>query len=193
MSPCCQAESSAAVLDVLEVQAAQDLRAEGGPVQLVAPAGLEDVAGSEQVWQRGAVLHGQQQRLQEGPVVLLREELVQAGQELPDQLLFFLLGFRLRDVDRAGIVQRALVLLAGLRRQRRPVVVLGRDRPGAGAAASDLRSPGGRAGCGPCRDIVREREALLHFLAPCAGLAVAMSAQVLAPSAPMCGADQVGR
>ena len=60
----------AAVLDVLEVEAAQDLGAVGRPVELVAAAGLVDVAGVGAGLALRAVLHGEQQRLQEGPVVL---------------------------------------------------------------------------------------------------------------------------
>ena len=92
MSPCCQRREQPAVLDVLEVEPAQRPRSGRSAGRARSAAGLEDVAGVRAglALARSAPCVSTQ-RLQKRPVVLRREELVQPGEELPDELLFLFL------------------------------------------------------------------------------------------------------
>ena len=105
----------AAAPHVLEIQAAHDLGAKRGAVQLVVPAGCENMAGIRAGLTPGAMLHGQKQRLQEGPVILARKELVEARKEFADQLAFLVGALRPRKTQGAGVVKSAFVALASLR------------------------------------------------------------------------------
>jgi hypothetical protein len=63
------------------------------------------------------VLHRHEEGLEERPVVLRREELPHAAEELVDQAFLLLLGRRLREAQGDRVIQ-ANVLLAGLVRKR---------------------------------------------------------------------------
>jgi hypothetical protein len=63
------------------------------------------------------VLHRHEEGLEERPVVLRREELPHAVEELVDQAFLLLLGRRLREVQGDRVIQ-TLVLLSGLVRKR---------------------------------------------------------------------------
>ena len=184
----------AAVLDELEVQPAHQLRPVGRPVELVAPARLEDMARLGARLALRAVLHAEHERLEEGPVVLGREELLEPREELGDERVLLLLGRGLRHAHRAGVVQRALVLLGGLRRQRRPPVlarrVVERGRQRHQVFVLDVnQGPAvptphvGKPGLGLVR----------HRFAPSVGFVVTTSAHVRTPSAVTCFAAHVGR
>jgi len=170
-----ESRHQAAVLDVLEVEPPHDLGAVGRPVEFIVPAGLVNVAG-----------------LRAGPVVLFDEKLLQPGEEFPDQLAFLLLALRLGDIDSAGVIERAFVLLARFLGEGLPVAVLGRgvergrQRHQFFVGKMDQRLP-------VLPGHVIDFYALAHFCCPPAvGLVVAMSAHDFVPLAAMWGADQCG-
>ncbi len=113
----------AAAFDEFEIETAQDLGTIRRTVEFVASAGLENMARFRARLAAGAVLHGEQQRLQKGPVVLLGEELLEAGQEFANQLFLFFRRFGLRQIQRAGVVQAALVFVFCLLRKSVPGMV----------------------------------------------------------------------
>ena len=90
--------------------ATHQVGAEERPVDLRPAAGLEDRASVRAGVALDAVLHGEQKRLEEGPVVLLGKELLQAAEELLDQLLLLLLGLRLGNAHADDAVQGVLGL-----------------------------------------------------------------------------------
>ena len=96
----------APVLNVLEVEAAQDLGTVSGPVDLLAAAAGEDVAGLRAGLAADAVLDGDQERAKEGPVVLAAEEFFEAAAEGVDQGALLLGRFRLRQGE-GGVAVRA--------------------------------------------------------------------------------------
>ena len=84
------------LLDVLADDPAQDLRPHGRPVDVLPAAGDIDRAGVGADLALHAVFQGVDQGLEKRPVVLRREELLQAGQKLVDEglLLFRALAFQ---------------------------------------------------------------------------------------------------
>jgi hypothetical protein len=99
---------------MLEVEAAQNFRTERRPVEFVVTAGFEDVAGFRAGLAAGAMLHGEQQWLEEGPVVFLVKELVQAREKPGDKLRLFFARLRFGDVDGAGIIEAAFIAALAL-------------------------------------------------------------------------------
>jgi hypothetical protein len=185
-------QQAAALLHVLLVEAAHDLGPVGGPVDRVLPAHLVDVAGLRAGVAARAVVHREHQRLEEGPVVVLLEQLLQAGEELLDEGLLLGRVLRLRDAQDHGAVEIALVLLARVVRERlhvrRRLVERGRKR--LQILALDLR----QVPVDGLADVLDLDSLLAHADLPSSssGIVVAMSTQFFFPSAPMCGADQVG-
>ena len=104
--------NGAAVLHVLEVEASKNFAAECGAIRLGVSAGFEDVAGAGARLAADAVLHGEEQRLQEGPVVLCFEELVEAADEALDKSGFFFAGLGLGQAEGARVVETALAGVA---------------------------------------------------------------------------------
>ena len=94
-------------LHILLVDAAEDFRAVVGTVHLVVAGHLVQMAGVGTGVALGAVVHAGFQHGQEGPVVLLAEQLAHAVQETVDQLFFFLGGLGLGDVQHTDFVQDA--------------------------------------------------------------------------------------
>ncbi len=171
-----------AMLHKFEVEPPQNLRPKCRPVNLVVAARLKNVAALGARLASRAVLHGQQQRLQKRPVVLLVEKLVQPRQKLGDKLFFFLWRFRFRYVHRAGIVQPAFVLVSALFRKQRPRMIhlriVQRSRQRHQVSVFEMNQ---RLAIGPRKVSQFHRPA--HFFT-CSGGVFAISAQLRCPSAP---------
>ncbi|HZD05229.1 MAG TPA: respiratory nitrate reductase subunit gamma, partial [Longimicrobiales bacterium] len=140
-------------LHVFVHQPAPDLGTVGGPVDLLLAAPLEDVAGVAARLAAHAVLQGEGQRLEEGPVVVLVQQLSQALHEHLDVDPLVFLGFGVGKAERHHAVEVADHALPGLGAQllpRRPLpgVVVG------GRQGDEVR---GTQGCqdlvGPAADV----------------------------------------
>jgi hypothetical protein len=173
------------LLDVLEVDATQDLGAVDRPVEFVLSRLLVDVACIGTRLAVRAVLHGHLERLQEGPVVLFVHAAFETPEEALHELLFLLFGLRLLDVHGNGVVEHHVLLaslVGDLRVLRLFVEVVEWRRQRHLFGGNDL----GQRLAGVLGDVL-DALGLFHFSIS----SVATSSQLFLPSPLICGAAQV--
>ena len=103
-----------AFFDVLEVEAAQDLRAKRRPVQLVSGRSLRKYGMRRNTSGTWRSAPWSESAAAAASSCSPAEQFLQAAKEFPDQLLLFLFRFRLRETDRARVVQETLAVLTDL-------------------------------------------------------------------------------